>query len=151
MTPTDFSSSIGALLLLSWAALTGTSLPSQEPASELVGLAMAADPGLAPSGANHLVSSASVIQQIECQATSNGSISPPAKDISVGTIMGAYVTFDSGGTEVLRLARKPSRVLVGGRLLAENTEGASFTWRELEEGGVLTSNRANGNRVFILE
>ena len=113
--------------------------------------AMAADPELAPSGANHLLSSTSVIQQIEYQATSNGSISPPAKDIPVNTIMVTYVTFDSGGTEVLRLARKPSRVLVGDRLLAENSEVGSFTWRELAKGGVLTINRANGNRVFILE
>src|SRR5664280_2171616 len=79
--------------------------------------AMAADPELAPSGANHLVSSTSVIQQIDYQGTSNGSVSPPAQDIPVKTIMVAYVTFDSAGTEVLRLVRKPSAVLLGDKPL----------------------------------
>lgn len=111
--------------------------------------AMAADPELAPSGANHLVSSTSVIQQIDYQGTSNGSVSPPAQDIPVKTIMVAYVTFDSAGTEVLRLVRKPSAVLLGDKPLTEAVDGDSYTWRELANGGLLTIKRANGNRVFI--
>jgi hypothetical protein len=111
--------------------------------------AMAAMPELAPP--DHLVSSTSVVQQIDYRGTSHGYLPQLPEEIPASTVVVGYATFDSAGTEVLRLARKPSRVLLERRPLAENAAGDSFTWRELADGGVLTINRANGHHVFILE
>jgi hypothetical protein len=113
--------------------------------------AMAADPELAPAGANHLVSSTSVIQQIEYGGPSNWPVPPLSQDKPVKTILVAYVTFDSVGTEVLRLARKPSAVFLGEKSLGETAGGDSSSWRELAEGGLLTIKRVNGNRVFVCQ
>lgn len=114
--------------------------------------AMAAAPELAPSGQNHILSSTTIVQEASYQGAENqfgriGRTNVPA------TVMVAYATYGTEGTEVLRLKSKPSRVLIENQAVSENTPGpiGSFTWRPLDTGGVLTVQRTAGRRVMIHE
>jgi hypothetical protein len=113
--------------------------------------AIATDPTLAPAGANHMVSSTTTIQEIAYDGAKKRFLSPPNRSISPASVVVAYMAYDLAGTEVLRLAHKPARVLLGERPLPEGTEGDSFTWRDLADGGILTIKRTSGNHVFVLK
>lgn len=91
--------------------------------------AMAAMPELAPSDEDHLLSSSSVIQNINYNP-----------DIQ-------YNVFDKQGTEVLRLQQKPANVLFNDKP-AVNDEG--FTWKALEKGGLLIIKRTQSASIKIV-
>jgi hypothetical protein len=67
--------------------------------------AMAAIPELAPKRRDHLLGSSSVVQSV-----------------SYGRRRVTYRTFDASGTEVLRLAFRPRRIVAGGNVLAERSD-----------------------------
>jgi hypothetical protein len=66
---------------------------------------MAAIPELAPKRRDHLLGSSSVVQSV-----------------SYGRRRVMYRTFDASGTEVLRLAFRPRRIVAGGNVLAERSD-----------------------------
>jgi hypothetical protein len=98
--------------------------------------AMAAEPRLAPKGADHILSSTSVVRQAYYASG--------VQDASV-----RYETFDGEGSEVLTLKQKPQSVTLNDNPLQESISGEGYTWRPLEAGGVLTIRRINGNTVKI--
>jgi hypothetical protein len=96
--------------------------------------AMAAAPELAPAGANRLLRTTSVVKQI-----------------TYGDAAISYTTFDRDAAERFRLAAKPRRVTVNGRKLAETADPslAGWTWRTMEQGGVLDLRHTQGDQIAI--
>ncbi len=96
---------------------------------------IAAVPEWAPAGENHLLRSSSVI-----------------KKINYLTNKISYVTYDSESNDVLRLVRKPKSVSINGKVLSE-TNGRNkpgWTWKPLDEGGVMKLLHSGGENIEIL-
>jgi hypothetical protein len=61
-----------------------------------------------------------------------------------------YTTFDNKSSEVLRLTRKPTGILVDGKALIESAAGESaWTWTPLAGGGVLKISKVEGKQVTV--
>ena len=96
--------------------------------------AMAAIPEWAPSGENHLLRSASVVQKITYEA-----------------IKIAFTTFDNQSEVVLRLNSKPKTIIVSGmpiNLLSPSGDNG-YQWKKLDKGGVLKLKYCNGRDIII--
>ncbi|MDH4092589.1 MAG: hypothetical protein OEV74_05270 [Cyclobacteriaceae bacterium] len=113
--------------------------------------AMEALPGLAPGNSDHLISSTSVIQHVAYHGALNKSLSPVARNIDLDQVRLYYRTFDTSGTETIRLIRKPTGVFLDDAALTESNDQtkAGFSWSPLDIGGVLTVKRVSGNSVLI--
>jgi hypothetical protein len=96
--------------------------------------AMAVAPQLAPSKADHLLRTSSIIQRISYQ---------PAKL--------SYTLFDTASNDLLRLTAKPRSVTVNGKPLPEvvNKNGVGWFWKPLDEGGILSIRQKHGNTIVI--
>lgn len=104
--------------------------------------AMAVYPELAPATADHLLSSTSVVQQASYDLVAG----PGATRVF-------YRSFDPQGTEVLRMASKPSAVQLEGQNLDEMTDSMAlkgYRWTPMTVGGVLEIVRDNGYAINIL-
>ncbi|MGB9746470.1 MAG: hypothetical protein ACPLXM_06035 [Bacteroidales bacterium] len=103
-----------------------------------------------PLGEDHIISSSSVVQQVDLGNRNE-------KNDSSGAITGRsefilrYSVFDLSGTERILLAAKPSKVRVDKKILEEgkSTVHDSYEWKPLKNGGILTVHRINGNTVTI--
>ncbi|KPK83686.1 MAG: hypothetical protein AMS27_12130 [Bacteroides sp. SM23_62_1] len=97
--------------------------------------AMGTFPELAPSHKNKLLSSSSVITDIE---------------YSVDMI--TYQTFDTSSYEVLRLTKKPKEIISGNYKLVENQDirNNCWTWTPLKTGGILRISHTDLNRISII-
>jgi hypothetical protein len=115
--------------------------------------AMAAMPELAPSGANHILHSTSVISQADYAPDLNKTLVPDVRDVDIDKVKIFYRTFDKSGTEMLRLVKKPSQVMINNKPSAElqDLSGEGFIWKPLDKGGILTVNRIDANSVAIME
>jgi hypothetical protein len=96
--------------------------------------AMQAYPELAPVGQNHLLKSSSVV-----------------KTIAYGKEKIDYEIFDNSSKEILRLTSKPKEIIIDQRIILESTvlSKSSWTWEQLETGGILRINK-DGNNVSII-
>ncbi len=98
--------------------------------------AMAAWPRLAPPDKDKMLCTTSVIKSIDYKG----------KAID-------YVTFDEDSREEMRLTKKPQYVKVNGSGLDEASEipgnGSGWTWKPLDEGGVLQIRHSGGNRISV--
>jgi hypothetical protein len=97
---------------------------------------MAAVPEWAPAGEDHLLKSSSVVKFVSYKPT----------EIK-------FTTFDKASKEVLRLASKPKKITVNGKLINEIKElnSGGFTWQALTVGGVLKIRHDNGYEVGIVK
>jgi hypothetical protein len=83
--------------------------------------AMASAPELAPDDSDHLLSSSSIIQQINYNENRI-----------------TYKTFDDNSVELLRLTSKPNEVFVDGKSLNESqSENTGWQWETMTKGGIL--------------
>ncbi len=98
--------------------------------------AMAALPELAPSDANRLLSSSSVVQSIEYKP---GQVS--------------FTTYDDASQVTLRMTSKPKTITVNGKRIEPvgKLVANSWTWTALEKGGVVKINYSGGNRISIIQ
>jgi hypothetical protein len=96
--------------------------------------AMSAMPELAPYNEPHLLSSTSVITSI---VYSGSSIE--------------YNTFDKESAEIIRLVKKPTKVMLNETELSEteSSEPVGWTWTALKEGGILKIFKKGGRNVLI--
>ncbi len=96
--------------------------------------AMAALPELAPSDANRLLGSTSVVQFIEYKS---GQVS--------------FTTFDNASQVTLRMTSKPKIITVSGKRIEPVGKPAanSWAWIPLEKGGVVKINYTSGNKISI--
>jgi len=112
--------------------------------------AMAVYPVLAPPE-DHILSSTSVIQQADYKGHFKKYLSVEFDKPDTSMVRIYYRSFDSDGTEIIRLKAKPSEVLLNGIPLHEVASGEGYSWAALEKGGVLSVRRKNGNKVIVKE
>jgi len=95
---------------------------------------LGAIPEWAPAGEDHLLKSTSVIQTI---------------NYSENLI--TYTSFDENSKEVLRLKKKPLKIIAGSADLpeTEDTKLHGWYWIDLEKGGILKLTRSTGRQVSI--
>jgi hypothetical protein len=113
--------------------------------------AMDAIPKLTPPNEDHLLSSTSVIQQADYAGNFKKFIYLNFDNADSAKVKLFYRTFDSTGTERIKLAKKPSAVLLGTVALKENKEGEGYDWMPVQAGGLLTIRRHNGKKVLIMK
>jgi hypothetical protein len=96
--------------------------------------AMQTYPELSPENQNHLIKSSSVIKTI---SYNNDEID--------------YEVFDKFSEEILRLITKPKQIIIDQRIIPESSNSSknSWTWEQLNKGGILRINNKNGNNVSI--
>jgi hypothetical protein len=111
--------------------------------------AMVVYPQLAPD-ADHILSSTSVIQQADYKGYFKKYLAPSFDKPDTNLVKLFYQTFDSSGTEIIKLRQKPSGVLLNGNSLKETSGGEGFSWKSMNPGGVLIVRRIRGNRIIVL-
>lgn len=97
---------------------------------------MAAIPEFAPKGEDHLLRSTSVVRHV-----------------NYGRMQIEYTTFDAPAVEVLRLAARPKRVVVGGKDLANAEDAANegYTIKPMPGGDVVVRvHRRSSNAVTLV-
>ena len=110
--------------------------------------AMAAAPELAPSTENHLLFSTSVVQHMFYRDQLGKYYFPAIRDPSKTELH--YATYDTVGTEVIRLTKKPGGVLFNNVPARENDKQNGYEWKPLAKGGTLTTRRTNARQVTVL-
>jgi len=115
--------------------------------------AMAVMPELSPSDEEHILSSTSVIQESYYELNEEKNPENDAEKTTKEKIRLRYTTFDSIGTEQIRLLKKPTAIMFD-KHRADEIKDASvegFSWKALQKGGLLTVNRKKCHRVIIVE
>jgi hypothetical protein len=113
--------------------------------------AMAAIPSLAPPGENHILSSTSVVQQADYAGYFKRSNYFDFEDLDSSKVQLYYRTYDSVGSEKIRLTKKPSAVWLNKVALGETARGEGYEWQSMKLGGILIVRREHGRKVAILK
>ncbi|MEW6195118.1 MAG: hypothetical protein AB1521_08190 [Bacteroidota bacterium] len=113
--------------------------------------AMAVNPELAPSDQDHLLSSTSIIHQIDYKGNFIKFIWQDPENPLYKKLKIYYRTLDTSGVEYLRLTKKPSHILLENKPLKINDENQGYTWIPMDIGGLLKIKRINGKNVSIIE
>jgi hypothetical protein len=113
--------------------------------------AMAAMPSLAPSDANHILQSTSVVRQADYAPDFNKRLSPDVPFDELDNVYLFYRTFDKGSTEILRMVAKPSRIKAGREVLSlrKDLTDQGWTWRPLDKGGIVIIRHRDSNTVTV--
>jgi hypothetical protein len=112
--------------------------------------AMATFPDLAPDE-DHILSTTSVVQQADYRGRFKKYLSVAFDKPDTNSVRLFYRTFDTTGTEAIRLRARPSAVLLNGVALSEGPDGQGYSWTQLQQGGVLAVRRQRGNKVVVVE
>lgn len=113
--------------------------------------AMATFPQLSPGDEDHILSTTSVIQQVDYKGNLQKYLVPDFDKVDTNIVRLYYRTFNEFGVEKIKLKSKPSKVLLNDAPLAENATGNSFEWVPLAKGGVLIVKRNKGKNVIVVE
>jgi len=113
--------------------------------------AMDAIPELTAPDEDHIISSTSVIQQADYQGHLKKYIFLGFENVDSNKVKLFYRTFDSTGTEKIKLKKKPSSVLLDYRKMIENKSGEGYEWRPMQGGGLLIIRRLNGKKVILMK
>lgn len=107
---------------------------------------MAYEPELAPDDAIHLLSTTSVIRNINYTQ-------PVNPDENSDEILLYYRTYDVSSVENIRVIVKPGKVLSGGKPLNEvnSLDGEGWIWKPLKKGGLLTIRHETANEIKIMK
>jgi hypothetical protein len=114
--------------------------------------AMAWRPELAPSVQIHLLNSTSVIQLMEYPEGFNKFQMHETPVTGKEKALVNYRTFDDKSTEIIRMPEKPAKITVNQKEIPENGKPGEegWSWKPLNEGGILTISHLNGNRVVVI-
>lgn len=113
--------------------------------------AMDAVPALTAAGEDHIISSTSVVQQADYAGHLKKFIFLNF-DADSASVMLFYRTFDSSGTEKIRLRKKPAAVSIEGRTVREGNDGEGYNWMPMRSGGgLLTVRRERGKKVILMK
>ena len=112
--------------------------------------AMATFPDLAPDE-DHILSTTSVVQQADYRGRFKKYLIVAFDKPDTNSVRLFYRTFDTTGTEAIRLRARPSAVLLNGVALSEGPDGQGYSWTQLQQGGVLAVRRQRGNKVVVVE
>ena len=113
--------------------------------------AMDAFPELTAPNEDHIISSSSVIQQADYEGHLKKYIFLGFENMDSSKVKMFYRTFDSTGTERIKLKKKPSVVLVDNKPVPENNTGEGYEWKPMQSGGLLTIRREHGKKVLLLK
>ena len=113
--------------------------------------AMDAFPELTAPNEDHIISSSSVIQQADYEGHLKKYIFLGFENMDSSKVKLFYRTFDSTGTERIKLKKKPSAVLVDNKPVPENNTGEGYEWKPMQSGGLLTIRREHGKKVLLLK
>jgi len=113
--------------------------------------AMDAFPELTAPNEDHIISSSSVIQQADYEGHLKKYIFLGFENMDSSKVKLFYRTFDSTGTERIKLKKKPSAVLVDNKPVPENNTGEGYEWKPMQSGGLLTICREHGKKVLLLK
>ena len=113
--------------------------------------AMAAEPTLAPSGANHILSSTSVVYQVGYAPDLNKRLARDIPDNELETVKVFYKTFDNSSTELIRMTAKPTKISIWNNVLEERKklDKEGWIWTSMEKGGILRIRHDSGNTIKI--
>ena len=113
--------------------------------------AMDAIPQLTVAGEDHIISSTSVIQQADYKGFFNKFIYLNFDYPDTNKVVLFYRTFDSSGTEKIRLKKKPAAVLLENKPLLENKKAEGFQWKPMPVGGWLIIRRERGKKIILIK
>jgi hypothetical protein len=113
--------------------------------------AMAAEPTLAPSEANHILSSTSIVSQAGYAPDLNKRLAREIPDEELQIVKIFYKTFDKNSTEVIRMMAKPTKISIWDNILEEREilDKEGWTWKPLNKGGILKIRHESGNTIKI--
>jgi hypothetical protein len=112
--------------------------------------AMDAIPELTAPDEDHIISSTSVIQQADYEGYLKKYIYLNFENTDSSKVKLFYRTFDTKGTEKIKLNKKPASILLDYNPMTENKTGEGFEWKPMNNGGLLTVRRENGRKVLLL-
>jgi len=112
--------------------------------------AMDAFPELTAPNEDHIISSTSVIQQADYEGHFKKFIYLNFEHVDSSKVKLFYRSFDTTGTEKIKLRKKPSSVLLEYKPLVENKTGQGYEWKPFRNGGLLTIRRENGRKILLL-
>jgi hypothetical protein len=116
--------------------------------------AMAAMPSLAPNDANHILHSTSVITQADYYPDFNKTLVPDVPYDEIEKTLIFYKTNDHASLETVRMTEKPSSVI---EVYIKNLEfrndllSDGWTWKQLENSGILKIKHSAGNSIRIMK
>jgi len=113
--------------------------------------AMDAFPEPTAPNEDHIISSSSVIQQADYEGHLKKYIFLGFENMDSSKVKLFYRTFDSTGTERIKLKKKPSAVLVDNKPVPENNTGEGHELTPMQSGGLLTVRREHGKKVLLLK
>ncbi len=113
--------------------------------------AMDAIPSLTPPGEDHILSSTSVIQQADYEGNFKKFIYLNFENVDSNKVRLFYRTFDTTGTERIKLRRKPSAVLLDNKPMRESKTGEGYEWKPISKEGLLIVRRENGRKVILIK
>ncbi len=113
--------------------------------------AMDAVPILAPHGEDHILSSTSVVQQADYEGNLKKFYGLGFENTDSSKVKLFYRTFDSSGTEKIRLNKKPSSVLLENKPMSENKSGEGYEWKPMKDGGLLIIRRENVTKILLMK
>ena len=113
--------------------------------------AMAAEPALAPSNANHILSSTSVVYQANYAPDLNKRLAREIPLEELETVKIFYKTYDKSSMEIIRMKEKPAKISIWNNILEEKDtlDGEGWTWTPLEKGGILKVSHESGNAIKV--
>jgi hypothetical protein len=113
--------------------------------------AMAAEPALAPSNDNHILSSTSVVYQADYAPDLNKRLAREIPLEELETVKIFYKTYDKSSMEIIRMKEKPAKISIWNNILEErdSPDGEGWTWTPLEKGGILKVIHESGNAIKV--
>jgi len=111
---------------------------------------MDAIPSLTPPGEDHIISSTSVIQQADYKGNFDKFIYLNFENVDSNKVKLFYRTFDTSGTEKIKLRLKASVIMVDNKVIHENKAGEGYEWKPMTSGGLLIIRREQGRKVILL-
>lgn len=112
--------------------------------------AMDAAPSLTPPHQDHIISSTAIIQQADYEGFLKKYFGLNFEGVDSSKVVLFYRTYEPKGTEMIRLRKKPSSILLDGKSLAESKKEEGFEWRSMSSGGILTVRRKDGRKVILI-
>jgi hypothetical protein len=113
--------------------------------------AMDAIPSLTPPDEDHIISTTSVIQQADYEGHLKKFYGLNFENVDSSKVKLFYRTFDTKGTERIKLRKKPVEVLLEYKTLTENSTGQGYEWKPMPGGGLLVIRREAGQKVIIMK
>jgi len=113
--------------------------------------AMAAETDLAPDDENHIISSTSIVNQADYYPNFNKTLSFDIPKESIGEAKIYYRTFDEKSTELIRMVKKPIKIVMDKIVLPEkqNLDSEGWIWKPMKKGGLLTIYHITKNEITI--